>query len=372
MRPITLAGTASTTRSASSSSSPVLTRAPSARHSMRSTGLESRTASPSSAASASATRWLPRATLGEASLEWAARPARVEASTRSAVAAHDTSSRARIASARRAVERKPVEQLGRRDPVEAPGAGRRLDLRQRGLQSGTVGAGTATRLALAVAHALVPQPEPEALDVGADGVVAGEDELRPELDHGAVLELPGPHPPSDAVARLQHDDLEAVPGEGLAGREAREAGSDDDDPHGARQASVRARSNASRSASTSGRERPVAGSRATSDGLRLGRELAVARPDLLAQPHARATDVLDGAADDHLVVVLGQLAPEVDRHAREHVVPGVADAGEQSLDQLVAAFLQIRRVDRVVDVAVGVDVAPADLDALLVHGWRRS
>jgi hypothetical protein len=37
-------------------------------------------------------------------------------------------------------------------------------------------------------------------------------------------------------------------------------------------------------------------------------------------------------------------------------------------DPVVEDFLQIRHVDGLVDVLIGVQVAPADVDALLVHG----
>ena len=45
-------------------------------------------------------------------------------------------------------------------------------------------------------------------------------------------------------------------------------------------------------------------------------------------------------------------------------------AAEHALDPLVAALLEVGRVDGVVDVLVRVDVAPADLDSLLVHHAR--
>ena len=44
---------------------------------------------------------------------------------------------------------------------------------------------------------------------------------------------------------------------------------------------------------------------------------------------------------------------------------------ERPLDPFVATLLEVRCVDRVVDVHVGVDVAPSNLDTLLMrHGWR--
>ena len=66
---------------------------------------------------------------------------------------------------------------------------------------------------------------------------------------------------------------------------------------------------------------------------------------------------------------LTALAAKVDRDAREHEVPGVARVAERRVDPLVATLFEVGRVHGVVDVQVGVDVAPADLDALLMaHG----
>jgi hypothetical protein len=56
------------------------------------------TALPSSSASASASRWLPPAMLGDGSSSMCATPLRSAAATRSAVVAHEISTRARIAS----------------------------------------------------------------------------------------------------------------------------------------------------------------------------------------------------------------------------------------------------------------------------------
>src|SRR5262245_22737399 len=108
------------------------------------------------------------------------------------------------------------------------------------------------------------------------------------------------------------------------------------------------------------------------DRLGLGGQLAFARPDLLAERDTRVADAPERAAHDDLLVLEPQLAPEVDRDAREHEVPRVAELPESGVDPLVAALLEIRRVDGVVDVHVRIDVAPADLDALLVTHRPRS
>src|SRR6187402_1526434 len=102
------------------------------------------------------------------------------------------------------------------------------------------------------------------------------------------------------------------------------------------------------------------------------RELALPRADLLAQRDARVADALERAADDDLLVLQPKLSPEVDRDTREHEVPGVSEVAERAVDPLVAALLEVRGVHGVVDVHVRVDVAPPDLDALLVTHRPRS
>jgi hypothetical protein len=90
-----------------------------------------------------------------------------------------------------------------------------------------------------------------------------------------------------------------------------------------------------------------------------------------AQRQARRADPRERARDDDLLVLEPQLPPEVDRDACENEVPRVAGVPERLLDPLVPALLEVRGVDGVVDVHVGVDVAPADLDELLMrHGPR--
>src|SRR6185295_11896226 len=89
--------------------------------------------------------------------------------------------------------------------------------------------------------------------------------------------------------------------------------------------------------------------------------------DLLAEGQARGADPDEADSDDERVVVLGQLAAEVDRDAGEDVVPEVAARTERSDEPLVARLLEVGRVNGVVDVAERVQVAPADLDSLLVR-----
>jgi hypothetical protein len=78
------------------------------------------------------------------------------------------------------------------------------------------------------------------------------------------------------------------------------------------------------------------------------------------------------ASYDDLLVLQPKLASEVDRDPGEHEVPRVARAAEHPIDPVVAALLEVRRIDGVVDVHVGVDVTPSDLDALLVHDGDRT
>jgi len=72
-------------------------------------------------------------------------------------------------------------------------------------------ADSAPRLPASVAHALVPEVQPESLDELPYGGVARQDELGAHLDERAVFEPPRPHPPADAIARLEHHDLCAGP-----------------------------------------------------------------------------------------------------------------------------------------------------------------
>src|SRR4249920_3929725 len=107
------------------------------------------------------------------------------------------------------------------------------------------------------------------------------------------------------------------------------------------------------------------------DGLRLGREPTLPGAYLLVQRDARRADPLEPTGSDDPFVHEPELAPEVDRDARQHVVPLVAHAAEDTRDPFVPALLEIRRVHGIVDVLVGVDVPPADLDPFLVHHRSR-
>ena len=215
----------------------------------------------------------------------------------------------------------------------------------------------------------VPQAEPERARRSADRVVPRQDELGAHLDDGAVLELPRPHPAADPVARLETRSPSTPAASERVGR------SEPGEARLRRRRRARLASSCSRRARTrharprsSGRDRPDAGSRATITASASAASSPAERPDLLAQGDARVADPLDGAADD-------------DRRRR----PGSARGGKliatrastksqgsptpssDLLGELVAALLEVRRVDGVVDVPVGVDVAPSDLDPLLVH-----
>ena len=132
-----------------------------------------------------------------------------------------------------------------------------------------------------------------------------------------------------------------------------------------------ARSNACRSASVSGRERPVSRSRATSTASASAARSPSRVLDLLAQRDARGADPLDGARDDDAAVVLRQLAPDSrSRRVRARSPRRRRCRSSRLVDELVTALLEIGGVDGVVDVPVGIDVTPADFDLLLVHGPR--
>ena len=84
-------------------------------------------------------------------------------------------------------------------------------------------------------------------------------------------------------------------------------------------------------------------------------------------PDARGPEAGDAASHDHLAVALLQLAPEIDRHPRDHEVPGLRT--EEGLDETIARLLEVVQEDRVVDVTVRVDVSPPDRDPdLCRHG----
>ena len=61
-------------------------------------------------------------------------------------------------------------------------------------------------------------------------LVAREDELRSALDNAAG-ERHRPDSAADAIARLQHDDVDALPAERVGSRQAGQAGADHDDSH---------------------------------------------------------------------------------------------------------------------------------------------
>ena len=84
----------------------------------------------------------------------------------------------------------------------------------------------------------------------------------------------------------------------------------------------------------------------------------------LAEGHARAPDTQDVDLGFDPVVVHRHGAPVVDRDAREQVLAAPGRVVKLALQPLVAALLEVREEDGVVDVAEPVEIAPADLDAL--------
>src|SRR4029079_18020265 len=86
---------------------------------------------------------------------------------------------------------------------------------------------------------------------------------------------------------------------------------------------------------------------------------------------ARGADPGKRRAREHRLLVETDLAAKVDRDAREDVVPHRAVVSERALEPAVATLLQVGRVDGVVHVTQGVDVAPPDLDALLAGQYAR-
>src|SRR5439155_2427476 len=110
--------------------------------------------------------------------------------------------------------------------------------------------------------------------------------------------------------------------------------------------------------------------------LCLGGEPSVRSADVDTGGDALPPHLLEPRRPDRLPVLQAQLGSVVDRHAGGDVVPR---APEHAAEPVVEHLFQVREVDGLVDVLVRVDVAPANLDALLVHGgigyetrWRGS
>ena len=229
MRPTTLAGTASTTRSTSSSAPPAWTQTTPSLHATRCTALASLTAAPSSAARASAMPGLPPATLGAISSLRAASPASADASTRSAVAALETSRRAWIASrapgssdspSRSASAEMPARLGSRRRSAARILLSRRAAWRRRRFHLAAHGRRSASP---------VHRPSPSCSTKPRIVSLLGEDELGAHLDDGTVVELARPDPAADAVACFEHDDIDTLPGQQLGGSQAGKARADDGD-----------------------------------------------------------------------------------------------------------------------------------------------
>ena len=87
----------------------------------------------------------------------------------------------------------------------------------------------AARLAVAVVRPLAVQPQPQPPRGRVQHLVAREDELGAAL-RDAAGEGRRPDAPSDAVARLEHDDLGPLAPQRVGGSQAGQAGADDGDP----------------------------------------------------------------------------------------------------------------------------------------------
>ena len=178
--------------------------------------------------------------LGAGSSSMCATPARSAAATRSAELALEISTRARIASRAPGGMSSDVEEARARSgraadsPARAPAsaASARSDLGDRRRQLLVRRADAAARVAPAVAHALVPEPEAEPVHQLPDRSVPGQDELGAHLDDGAVRQPLRPDPAAHARARLEHDHLDAAARELVRRHEPGEARPDDDGPHG--------------------------------------------------------------------------------------------------------------------------------------------
>ena len=82
----------------------------------------------------------------------------------------------------------------------------------------------------AVGRPLEHQRDPEPLGQPLHHVVPGQDELGAALDDRPIAEGHRPDPAPHAVARLEHGHLRSAGAQGVGRGEAREAGTDDDDP----------------------------------------------------------------------------------------------------------------------------------------------
>ena len=174
---------------------------------------------------------------GAGSSSMCATPASSAAATRSAELALEISTRARIAS------RAPggMSSDSRNSRAEGPAAGPRLPASAASARSASATAAASSscvvpmpplRVAPAVAHALVPEPEGEPVHQLADRSVPGKDELGAHLHDGAVRKPLRPDPAAHARARLQHDHLDAAARELVRRHQAGKPRPDDDGPQG--------------------------------------------------------------------------------------------------------------------------------------------
>jgi len=103
-------------------------------------------------------------------------------------------------------------------------------------------------------------------------------------------------------------------------------------------------------------------------GLHLRRELAVGAAQLDRRRDARRPGAEQARRSGHLDVRVPQLGVVDERGLLRHVVPDVPRQEPETVPEpRVEHLLRVRHVDRLVDVAVRVEVAPPDLDPLLEH-----
>jgi hypothetical protein len=116
---------------------------------------------------------------------------------------------------------------GRRGVVRR-GCGGPLDRRGRGEGLGAVDPRIRTQRAIRVAdaHAVEHEPQPDRERLGR--LVAGRDELAAALDEAAALGADRPDATADAIAGLEHLDVDPVAGEGVGRDQTGEPGSDHD------------------------------------------------------------------------------------------------------------------------------------------------
>ena len=121
----------------------------------------------------------------------------------------------------------PVEQISHRlAGCDLAVRERRVDRRDRCLGR-PLGDRDAAWIAAPVPHALVPEPEPEALGRLQDRGASGQDELGAHLDDGPVAELARVDPAADPIAGLEDDRLDPGRRQRIGRGEPGQPGADD-------------------------------------------------------------------------------------------------------------------------------------------------